>query len=214
LIEDCAQAHGAGIGERTVGTWGNAAAFSFYPTKNLGALGDGGAVVTNNEALAIRLRELRMYGWKERYVSERPGMNTRLDSLQAGILRVKLRHLGTENARRAEIAGRYDKLLGDLGLGLPARLPAYRHVFHQYVVRSSSRDALREHLLRKGVEAGVLYPVPIHRQPGYRGRIKTASALPVTERAAREILCLPIHPWLRDEEVEEIASGVRNFFSR
>jgi len=214
LIEDCAQAHGASINGRQVGTWGAAAAFSFYPTKNLGALGDGGAVVTNDGALAARLRELRIYGWKERYVSERPGMNTRLDSVQAAILRVKLRHLEAENARRVEIAECYDKSLRDLDLTLPALLPDCRHVFHQYVVRTSSRDALREHLRKKGVDAGVLYPIPIHQQPAYRGRIETASKLPVTERAARELLCLPVHPWLRDEEVEEIASAVRGFFSR
>jgi dTDP-4-amino-4,6-dideoxygalactose transaminase len=214
LIEDCAQAHGASINGRQVGAWGDAAAFSFYPTKNLGALGDGGAVVTNDGALAARLRELRSYGWKERYVSARPGMNTRLDSLQAAVLRVKLRHLKAENARRREFAERYNKSFGDLALTLPARLPDYRHVFHQYVIRSSSRDALREHLRKEGVGTGVLYPVPIHQQPGYRGRIETASELPVTERAARELLCLPVHPWLQDEEVQEIACAVRSFFSR
>jgi dTDP-4-amino-4,6-dideoxygalactose transaminase len=214
LIEDAAQAHGASINGRQVGAWGDAAAFSFYPTKNLGALGDGGAVVTNDGALAARLRELRIYGWKERYVSARPGMNTRLDSLQAAVLRVKLRHLEAENARRREFADRYDKSLGDLPLTLPARWPNYRHVFHQYVIRSSSRDALREHLREEGVGTAVLYPIPIHRQPAYRGRIETASDLPVTECAARELLCLPVHPWLRDEDVEEIVAAVRSFFSR
>jgi dTDP-4-amino-4,6-dideoxygalactose transaminase len=214
LIEDAAQAHGASIDGRQLGAWGEAAAFSFYPTKNLGALGDGGAVVTNDEALAARLRELRTYGWKERHVSARPGMNTRLDSLQAAVLRVKLRHLEAENARRRELADRYDRSLGDLPLNLPARLPEYRHVFHQYVIRSSSRDDLREHLRKEGVGTSVLYPIPIHLQPGYRGRIATASELPVTERAVRELLCLPVHPWLRDEEVDEIACIVRSFFSR
>ena len=134
--------------------------------------------------------------------------------MQAAILRVKLRYLEAENARRVEIAECYHKALGDLELTLPARLPDCRHVFHQYVIRTSSRDALREHLRREGVDSGVLYPVPIHQQPAYRGRIETASELPVTERSARELLCLPVHPWLRDEEVEEIAGAVRGFFSR
>jgi dTDP-3-amino-3,4,6-trideoxy-alpha-D-glucose transaminase len=197
-----------------VGTWGDAAAFSFYPTKNLGGLGAGGAVVTSDGALALRLRELRIYGWKERYVSEQPGMNTRLDSVQAAILRVKLRHLEVENVRRVEIAECYRKAFGDLDLTLPAPLPIFRHVFHQYVIRTPVRDALREHLRREGVDSGVLYPIPIHQQPGYLGRIETASDLPVTECAARELLCLPVHPWLRDEEVERIAATVRGFFGR
>lgn len=214
LIEDCAQAHGAAISGKSVGTWGQAAAFSFYPTKNLGALGDGGAVVTDESSLAERLRELRTYGWRQRYVSERPGMNSRLDSVQAAILRVRLRYLEAENARRAEIADHYDKALGDLDLTLPARLPGYRHVFHQYVIRTSLRDALIEYLHKEGVGAGVLYPVPIHQQPAYQGRIETASDLSVTERAARSLLCLPVHPWLSDVEVEEIVSAVRNFFRR
>jgi dTDP-4-amino-4,6-dideoxygalactose transaminase len=212
LIEDCAQAHGATVNGRSVGTWGILAAFSFYPTKNLGALGDGGAVATDDQSLADRLRELRSYGWQERYVSERPGMNSRLDAIQAAILRVKLNHLETENERRSQIAQRYDEAFADLDLILPGRLPNGRAVFHQYVVRSSARDLLREHLRQHGVETSVLYPVPIHQQPAYRNRIKIASELPITERAAEELLCLPVHPWLSNEEVERIIGALKSFF--
>jgi dTDP-4-amino-4,6-dideoxygalactose transaminase len=214
LIEDCAQAHGASVDGRLVGTWGCAAAFSFYPTKNLGALGDGGAVATNNEALADRLRQLRTYGWKKRHVSEEPGMNSRLDSVQAAVLRVKLAYLEAENARRAAIADIYTRSFDDLDLILPAAIPGHRHAFHQYVVRSASRDALAEHLCKAGVETTVLYPVPIHQQPAYRGRIGMASELSITQTAAQRLLCLPIHPWLPEPEVEQVTNAVRDFFSR
>ncbi len=214
LIEDCAQAHGAMINRQPVGTWGTASTFSFYPTKNLGALGDGGAVVTKDSALANRLQELREYGWRNRYVSEHPGMNSRLDSIQAAILRVKLRHLEEENSRRLEIALRYELALRDLDLILPATLPGFQHVFHQYVVRTRSREALKQHLHNLGIGCGVLYPVPIHEQPAYRGRVEVVSQLTVTERAAETLLCLPVHPWLSDEQVEEVVGGVRSFFHR
>ncbi len=214
LIEDCAQAHGATIIGQPVGTWGAASTFSFYPTKNLGALGDAGAVVTKDSILANRLRELREYGWKDRYISEHPGMNSRLDSLQAAILRVKLRHLEEENSRRLEIARRFEQAFGDLDLMLPATLPGFQHVFHQYVVRTGSREALKQHLHSLGIGCGVLYPVPIHEQPAYRGRVEIASKLKITEQAAETLLCLPVHPWLSDEQVEEVVGGVRSFFRR
>jgi dTDP-4-amino-4,6-dideoxygalactose transaminase len=214
LIEDCAQAHGATIEGRSVGTWGIASAFSFYPTKNLGGIGDGGAIATNDKSLAERLRKLRTYGWTERYVSEEPGTNTRLDSIQAAILRVKLGYLENENARRAQTASRYTAAFADLNLALPPRTPECKPVFHQYVVRTELRDELREHLRQHEVETGVLYPVPIHQQPAYRNRIKMAMRLSVTERAAGELLCLPVHPWLHDDEVEKIIGSVRSFFKR
>ena len=141
-------------------------------------------------------------------------MNTRLDTIQAAILRVKLRYLEAENARRRVIAECYDKGLSDLDLMLPENLTSCGHVYHQYVIRTSSRDDLREYLQERGIGTGVLYPIPIHLQPAYRGRIKAASKLSVTERAARELLCLPVHPWLADDEVEEIVSAVRCFFRR
>lgn len=215
VIEDCAQAHGAMIGDRKVGTFGDAAAFSFYPTKNLAALGDGGAVATNDPALAQRLRELRIYGWRERYISEEPGMNTRLDELQAAVLRVKLRSLDQENARRREIAQQYDVALAKLAdLILPQRTRGMHDVYHQYLIRLHPvaailpRDALRDHLRSRGVEAAILYPVPIHQQPAYRDRVATAGPLPVTERAAHELLCLPVHPWLSDDDVARTCDAI------
>jgi dTDP-4-amino-4,6-dideoxygalactose transaminase len=151
VIEDCAQSHGATIKERKTGTWGDLAAFSFYPTKNLGALGDGGAVATDDPLLAAKLGLLREYGWRQRYVSELPGMNSRLDELQAAILRVKLRYLDEENQRRRQIASIYDALLSDTPLILPKIRPGVNHVYHQYVVRCQYRDALKTFLMEHGV---------------------------------------------------------------
>ncbi len=209
VIEDCAQAHGATIGDRKVGTWGDAAAFSFYPTKNLAAFGDGGAVVTNDDSLGDRFRQLRIYGWKERYISERAGMNTRLDEVQAAILRVQLRFLESDNARRADIARQYHYSLGKFReLTLPAPHADERHVYHQYVIRLHGRDELREHLRRREIESAILYPLPIHLQPAYRERIATAGSLAVTEQAARELLCLPVHPWLTDGDVARVSNAI------
>ena len=212
IIEDCAQAHGARMAGRAVGTWGDAAAFSFYPTKNLGALGDGGAVATNDSGTAERLRALRVYGWKERYISDIVGMNTRLDDLQAAILRVKLRHLNTANERRRAIARRYHASLVNLPIVLPPRDENVEHVYHQFVIRLAERDRLREHLQAYDIDTAVLYPLPIHEQPAYRGRIAVAGDLAVTERAARELLCLPIHPTLDDSDIERVTLAIREFF--
>jgi len=214
VIEDCAQAHGATIGGRKVGTFGDAAAFSFYPTKNLGALGDGGAVVTNDAALAERARELRVYGWKERYISEIAGMNSRLDDLQAAILRVKLGYLAADNARRVAIAAAYDAALRGTRLVLPRPAEDVQHVYHQYVVRLPDRDSLRDHLRARQIGTAVLYPLPIHLQPAYRGRIAIANELHVTEKAARELLCLPIHPWLHDDDVARTCDAIIGWINR
>ncbi len=208
VVEDCAQSHGAEIDGGKTGTLGDVAAFSFYPTKNLGALGDGGAVVTNDLALAQRARELRMYGWRERYVSDSRGFNSRLDELQAAILRVKLGHLDHENARRRAIAAIYDETLANL----PIRLPWPQQVYHQYVIRSAQRDELRAHLEQRGIGTVVLYPLPVHLQPAYAGHIATAGDLSVSEQAARELLCLPMHPWLQDAEAEFVAKAVAEWF--
>jgi dTDP-4-amino-4,6-dideoxygalactose transaminase len=214
VIEDCAQAHGAEIGGRKVGTWGDAAAFSFYPTKNLGALGDAGAVVTNDRSLAERMRQLRNYGWRERYVSETPGMNTRLDDLQAAILRVHLRHLDKENRRRRQIARRYDELLGQFArIALPRPGRGVRHVYHQYVIRLAERDALGAFLNEQEIGTAVLYPIPIHQQSGYRDRVVTAGALSVTERAAEELLCLPVHPWLDAADLARISAAITDWLN-
>ncbi len=215
LIEDCAQSHGATHEGQVTGTWGEAAEFSFYPTKNLGALGDGGALVARDAAVIERARLLREYGWRERYVSQLRGMNTRLDELQAAILRAKLPHLPAANARRGEIAALYARELAGSGLGLPHVFPENGHVWHQFVVRvpenfkAGNRDDLQAHLKGNGIGSLVHYPVPIHRQPAYAAH--ATRALPHTERAAREVLSLPIYPELGDEQARQVAATVRQW---
>ena len=206
VIEDCAQAHGATLNGKTVGTWGDLAAFSFYPTKNLGALGDGGAVVTNDPTLADKTRLLREYGWRERYVSRLRGMNSRLDEIQSAILRVKLRHLAADNARRREIARQYDQALAATSLRLPRTSAHADSVYHQYVIRTARRDDLKAHLQANGVGTLIHYPVPIHQQPAYAGRcFQGQHGLPQTEQAAGEILSLPIHPQLTNDDVSKVS---------
>ncbi|TMJ68233.1 MAG: DegT/DnrJ/EryC1/StrS family aminotransferase [Alphaproteobacteria bacterium] len=214
LIEDCAQSHGAFYRGRAAGSFGDIACFSFYPTKNLGALGDGGMVVTNDPVLAAALREVREHGWRERYVSARTGINSRLDPIQAAILGVKLRALQTDNASRQAAAARYDSGLTGLPLALPARRPATTHVFHQYVIRLAERDGLREALQAAGIGSGIHYPVPVHQQPAYRGRLACGpSGLGVTERAAPQILSLPIYPQISDHAVDRVIAEIRRFFA-
>lgn len=203
VIEDCAQAHGALWDGQRVGSFGAVGAFSFYPTKNLGALGDGGALVTNSPEIAERARLLRMYGWKERYVSSTHGGNTRLDEIQAAILRVKLKYLDDENARRVAIAGLYNQAFADLDL----QLPPSNGVYHQYVIQHPRRDALKQRLGEKGIGTAILYPVPIHLQPAYADT--PPLHLPVTERFARNLLCLPIYPELTDAEVNTVCEAAR-----
>jgi dTDP-4-amino-4,6-dideoxygalactose transaminase len=212
VIEDCAQAHGASYGGRRVGTWGDAACFSFYPTKNLGALGDGGLVMTSDAALADRARLLSEYGWTERYVSEVPGWNSRLDEVQAAVLRVKLRHLDADNAARRHIASLYDAGLPADRLTLPKRRENATPVHHLYVVRAPARDDLQAFLKTRGVGTLVHYPVPVHLQPAYRDRLRGADRLPESERAAREVLSLPMYPELTRVEVDAVVAAVRAFF--
>jgi dTDP-4-amino-4,6-dideoxygalactose transaminase len=210
VIEDCAQAHGAEWQAQRVGTFGDAAAFSFYPTKNLGALGDGGAVVTNNGTVAKRVRRLREYGWEQRYISRTRGVNSRLDELQAAILRIKLHHLDTENNRRIQLARRYSTALADHALlKLPAAAAEARHVYHQYVIRTAGRDDLQDYLRQHGTSTLIHYPKPIHQQPAYAHRFKLNTALPETETAAREILSLPLYPELTDEQVDTIVRQIK-----
>ncbi len=211
VVEDCAQAHGAVYRGRRVGAWGDLGAFSFYPTKNLGGFGDGGMVVTDDPELAGRVRLLREYGWAERYVSSVAGFNSRLDELQAAVLRVKLRHLEADNRRRAEIAARYDAGLAGTAVRPPKVRPGATHVYHLYVVRSGRREELRAFLARRGVGTAVHYPVPVHLQPAYRGRVRVAGSLAETERAAREVLSLPIYPELTDGEVATVIESIRAF---
>ncbi|MEI8313666.1 MAG: DegT/DnrJ/EryC1/StrS family aminotransferase, partial [Verrucomicrobiota bacterium] len=202
LIEDCAQAHGATISGRPMGSWGDIAAFSFYPTKNLGAIGDGGAVTTNDGLLADRARQLREYGWQRRYISEIPGLNSRLDELQAAILRVKCRRLAIDNQRRRNFAAIYSSELDRLYVLPPPIREAIEHVFHQYVVRSSRRDSLRTFLSGCGVPVAIHYPMPVHLQPAYRNRVEIGTGgLGESEKAAREVLSLPMHPHLTEDDV-------------
>jgi dTDP-4-amino-4,6-dideoxygalactose transaminase len=212
MIEDCAQCHLALYDGQPAGSFGVAACFSFYPTKNLGALGDGGMVTTSDAAVATELRALREYGWRgQRYVSETAGVNSRLDELQAAILRVKLTALAADNTRRRAIAARYDAGFAGLDVTPPARDPRAEHVFHQYVVRSPRRDALRAALQARGIGTNIHYPVPIHLQPAYRGRIAiSASGLARTERAAGEILSLPMYPQLSEDDIARVVGAVRD----
>lgn len=211
LVEDAAQCHGALSDNRMTGSIGRSGAFSLYPTKNLAALGDGGIVVTNDDGLAGRIRALRQYGWRERYVSDIPGINSRLDEVQAAILRVRLTMLDAENQSRREIAAAYDGGLAGLPLGLPARQRGATHVFHQYVVRTPKRDLLRQALAARGIGTTIHYPVPVHLQPAYAGRVAIApSGLAETERAAREVLSLPMFPQLAEPQVARVIAGVRD----
>lgn len=205
VIEDCAQSHGAAIGGRKTGTWGSLAAFSFYPTKNLGALGDAGAVFTRDEKLAAKVRSLRQYGWRTRYIAESEGRNSRLDEIQAAILRVKLPHLEAANAHRRTLAALYGQKLKGSRLTLPVSRAGITPVFHQFTVRLPEREALREALLQKGIQCGVLYPVPVHHQPAYRD---AALSLPATERACAEVLCLPCHPALTELDIATISAAI------
>ena len=212
VVEDCAQAHGARYCSRMVGTLGDAAAFSFYPTKNLGALGDGGAVATNRPEVAERLRLLRQYGWRERYVSDVAGTNSRLDELQAAILRVRLRHLDAENEARRRLATRYDAALAELPIGLPTARPNDGPVYHLYVIRTTARDALAEHLRARGIGTGVHYPVAVHRQPAYAHLGYGPGSLPATEAAAAGALSLPMYPDLTEEAVDVVAAAIGEYF--
>src|SRR5215472_79804 len=212
LIEDCAQSHGALYRGRPAGGFGEFACFSFYPTKNLGALGDAGIVATADAALAAAAREIREYGWRERYVSARSGINTRLDPIQAAVLATKLPLLAHDNRRREAIARRYDDGLGGLPLQLPPRRPDATHVFHQYVIRSKQRDRLRSHLSQRAIGTGIHYPVPVHLHPAYRDRVATGPTwLRHSEHVAAEILSLPIYPQLDAAAVDRVITEVRRF---
>lgn len=210
VVEDCAQAHGARLAGRRAGTWGDAAAFSFYPTKNLGAFGDGGLVATDDAALASNVRRLRQYGWSETRVSVTPGVNSRLDELQAAILRVGLRHLDTDNERRRGTARIYDQL-EVLGVGTPRVEPDAEHVYHQYVIRVSRRDALRAVLKREGIGTAVHYPLAVHQQPAYEHLLQSVGALEMTERVVTEIVSLPMFPALAPTAATRVYEAIRTW---
>jgi len=210
VIEDCAQAHGAIHAGKKVGTWGDAAGFSFYPTKNLGALGDAGAITTDDESLAAMLRALRNYGSEKKYHNLYQGVNSRLDEVQAALLRIRLRHLGEENAARSRIAGLYLKGIRNERVCLP-QVPegGDLHVWHLFVVRCAERDRLQAHLASRGVQTMVHYPIPPYRQEAYRGVF--ADVWPLTDRIHEEVLSLPIGPHLTQGEVERVAQAVNDF---
>jgi dTDP-3-amino-3,4,6-trideoxy-alpha-D-glucose transaminase len=209
LIEDCAQAHGARWNGQLVGTFGDLATFSFYPTKNLGAYGDGGAVITRDAAYADKLKRLRNYGQTTRYTHVEWGTNSRLDDVQAGILRVKLTHLDQHNAERNTLAQAYNTaLVNTPAVTLPYVQPSAYHVFHLYVIRHPMRDALMDALKAQGVGTLIHYPIPIHLQESYRHLGMSAGSLPHTEQAAREILSLPMYIGLNKNHTQVIASAV------
>jgi dTDP-4-amino-4,6-dideoxygalactose transaminase len=209
VLEDCAQAHGATYRGKRVGSLGDIAAFSFYPTKNLGAYGDGGAIVTNNAEFAQRVDLLRQYGWRERYTSDIKGMNSRLDELQAAVLRVKLRHLDAWNKARRERAAVYTELIRTVTL--PREMAYGEAVYHLYVVQSKKRDALIAHLKARGIGSMIQYPHTIHLQPAYANLGYREGSLPASERLAREIVSLPLYPELALDSIRQIASAVNEF---
>lgn len=211
VIEDCAQAHGAKFGDKRVGSFGVFGCFSFYPTKNLGAIGDGGLITTDDDALAEKCRVLRNYGQKNRYEHEVRGINSRLDELQAAILSEKLKTLEQSNARRGEIAKKYrDGLHGISEITLPAEREGTEHIYHLFVIETEKRDELQAFLKENGVDTLIHYPIPIHKQkcfPEYN-----FLELPVIEEKVKHILSLPMHPFLKDEEVDYVCKQVREFY--
>ena len=212
VIEDCAQAHGAKHLNRTAGTWGDIGCYSFYPTKNLGALGDGGALSTNDPKLAERLRRLRQYGWSSRYHSDDcGGRNSRLDELQAAFLRVKLPHLDSWNTRRQQIAQAYNESFCNLAVRLP-KLGSGSHVAHLYVMCLPEREAFRTKLTAAGVGNDVHYPLPDYSQNSVRQQLGDQPALPATEEACRQVVTLPCFPELTDNEVEKVIKAVHSVF--
>lgn len=210
VIEDAAQAHGAEYEGRRVGPLGLAGCFSFYPSKNLGAYGEAGAIVTNDEELAQRARLLRDHGSERRYYHEILGYNFRMEAIQAAVLNVKLRHLDDWNALRRARAARYHELLQDCGVVLPREMSYARHVYHAYVVQSDARDELRRRLSNAGIQTGIHYPVPIHLQPAYASLGSRRGDFPETERLSDRVLSLPMFPELTDEQMKAVADSIHS----
>ena len=211
VIEDCAQCHGASVHGRRAGTFADLGCFSFYPTKNLGALGDAGAVVTNQERHAQSIRRLRQYGWTEKYHALEPGgRNSRLDEMQAAVLRVKLARLDGWNARRRSIAARYSAEIANPGVTCPAERTTDDYVAHLYVVRSARREELRAHLAARRVPSDIHYPVPDYRQPAIAHLFRDVSN-PAAEAACREVLTLPCFPEMTEDEVSMVIAAVNDW---
>ncbi len=221
LIEDAAQAFGAQWRGDAAGALGDAAAFSFYPTKNLSAFGDAGMATTQRTDLDERMRMLRTHGMRRRYFHDEVGWNSRLDSLQAAVLEVKLRHVAAGNARRRKLAARYDELLraaklvsrsATEGIVPPFTDPRAEHVFHQYVIRAPRRDALHEFLAERQIGSEIFYPLPLHLQAALAGLGYKAGDLPVSEQAAAEVLALPMYPELREDEQDVVVAAIARFY--
>jgi len=211
IIEDCAQAIGATYKGKKTGTFGSAGAFSFFPSKNLGAFGDGGMVLSNDEKVIERIKELRVHGSRQMYIHEEIGYNSRLDSLQAAILRIKLNELDAWLDRRIVIAAKYDAAFGGLNFVTPYVAEKNKHTYHQYTIAYEERDALLRHLGKKGISSRVYYPVPLHLQPCYKNLGYSIGSFPSAEKAAEEVLSLPIYSELTDEKIEYIIQNVTDF---
>ncbi len=212
LVEDAAQAHGACYRGKVVGTFGGISGFSFYPGKNLGAYGEGGALVTNDSALALRARSLREHGSTVRYHHDEIGFNYRMEGIQGAVLGVKLKHLAKWTSERRRIAHRYHELLADTPLQLPREADYAQSAYHLYVVRHARRDELKQHLEDNTIGCGLHYPVPLHLQKCYASLGYQVGDFPVAEKAARECLSLPIYPELTDAQVDTVAAVIRRFF--
>lgn len=213
VIEDCAQAHGAAINGKKVGSFGDIACFSFYPTKNLGAIGDGGAVVTNSDELAEKVRGLREYGWKERYISHFAGVNSRLDEVQAAILMVKLRYLDADNMCRMQHASQYIQALAGSGLTLPVKIDGTSHAMHLFVIEHEKRSAMQTYLQEVGIGTAIHYPLAVHQQPAYLERLQGCHSLPQTEKLVPRILSLPMYPELTEQQVASVCQRLQEWDS-
>jgi dTDP-4-amino-4,6-dideoxygalactose transaminase len=211
VIEDCAQAHGAEYKGKRVGSMGDVGCFSFFPTKNLGAIGDGGALVTNNDKLAEKIRLIREYGWEERYISSQEGWNSRLDELQAAILRVKLKNLDKDNTLRIQHAKKYNELLKGLPLELPLTRDNCTHVSHLFVIRTDNRDKLKTYLQTQNVNTIIHYPVPVHLQKYFQDPLNNL-ILPITEKMAGNILSLPMYPELSTKNLQTISNILKDYY--
>jgi dTDP-4-amino-4,6-dideoxygalactose transaminase len=208
VIEDACQAHGAQYKNKKVGSIGDAGCFSFYPTKNLGSYGDGGMIVTNDEMLAEKLKMLRNYGQSKKYYHDFIGINSRLSEIQAAVLRVKLRHLDEWNDKRRAVAKLYKKLLDGIDIIAPVEREYAKHVYHLYVIECKNRDELQQHLSESGIQTQIHYPIPVHMQKAYLD-LGYNAYLPVTEKICSEVLSLPMHPWLKMEELQLISNIMR-----
>lgn len=213
LIEDMAQAIGSSFDSKKIGSWGEIACLSFYPTKNLGACGDAGAVLTSSAALAERVRSLRNHGAKIKYHHDEVAYNSRLDEIQAAILRLKLRHLDDWNKRRQSLAREYSAALAGLPITLPTEITGRQHVFHLYSIQSDRREALKTYLQEQGISAGLHYPIPLHLLPALQSLGHHEKDFPQSEQLARQTLSLPLYPFMTSDDIAYVAKAVRTFFN-